>query len=45
LTQADYRKTVEPRGFAGTTIVGTELATLRLPANTWGCCSPTVSAG
>jgi len=32
LTEADYRKAVEASGFAGTTIVGTELATLRLPA-------------
>ena len=32
LTEADYRKAVEAGGFAGTTIVGTDLATLRLPA-------------
>ena len=32
LTEADYRKAVEAGGFAGNTIVGTELATLRLPA-------------
>ena len=32
LTQADYRKTVEASGFTGITIVGTDLATLRLPA-------------
>ncbi|TMH05584.1 MAG: hypothetical protein E6H67_08410 [Betaproteobacteria bacterium] len=32
LTQADYRKTVEAGGFTGNTIVGTDLATLRLPA-------------
>jgi ribonuclease Z len=31
LTEADYRKTVEAGGFTGTTIVGTDLATLRLP--------------
>jgi ribonuclease Z len=31
LTEADYRKAVEASGFAGTTIVGTDLATLRLP--------------
>jgi ribonuclease Z len=33
LTEADYRKAVEVSGFSGTTIVGTELATLRIPAN------------
>ncbi len=32
LTEADYRKAVESGGFSGTTIVGTDLATLRLPA-------------
>jgi len=32
LTQADYRKAVEAGGFAGNTIVGTDLATLRFPA-------------
>ncbi|HEY2996475.1 MAG TPA: MBL fold metallo-hydrolase [Methylomirabilota bacterium] len=32
LTEADYRKAVEASGFTGTTIVGTDLATLRLPA-------------
>jgi ribonuclease Z len=32
LTEADYRKAVESSGFTGTTIVGTDLATLRLPA-------------
>ncbi len=32
LTQADYRKVVEAGGFTGNTIVGTDLATLRLPA-------------
>jgi len=32
LTQADYRKAVEAGGFTGNTIVGTDLATLRLPA-------------
>ena len=31
LTQADYRKAVEAGGFTGTTIVGTDLASLRLP--------------
>ncbi len=31
LTEADYRKAVEASGFTGTTIVGTDLATLRLP--------------
>jgi ribonuclease Z len=32
LTEADYRKAAESGGFTGTTIVGTDLATLRLPA-------------
>ncbi len=32
LTEADYRKAVEAGGFTGTTIVGTDLATLRVPA-------------
>jgi ribonuclease Z len=32
LTEADYRKAAEAGGFTGTTIVGTDLATLRLPA-------------
>jgi len=32
LTEGDYRKAVEAGGFTGTTIVGTDLATLRLPA-------------
>ena len=32
LTQADYRKAVEASGFSGNIIVGTDLATLRLPA-------------
>lgn len=32
LTEADFRKAVETGGFAGTTIVGTDLASLRLPA-------------
>jgi ribonuclease Z len=32
LTEVDYRKAVEASDFAGTTIVGTELATLRIPA-------------
>ena len=31
LTQADYRSAVEASGFTGTTIVGTDLAALRLP--------------
>jgi ribonuclease Z len=31
LTEADYRKAVEAGGFTGKTIVGTDLATLRLP--------------
>ena len=33
LTEADYRKAVETSGFNGTTIVGTDLASLRLPLN------------
>jgi ribonuclease Z len=32
LTQADYREAVEAGGFTGNIIVGTDLATLRLPA-------------
>jgi ribonuclease Z len=32
LTQADYRKAAAAGGFTGTTIVGTDLANLRLPA-------------
>jgi ribonuclease Z len=32
LTDADYRKLVEASGFTGITIVGTDLATIRLPA-------------
>lgn len=32
LTEADYRKAVEASGFTGNTIVGVDLATLRLPA-------------
>lgn len=32
LTEADYRKAVEASGYKGNVIVGTELATLRLPA-------------
>jgi ribonuclease Z len=32
LSEADYRKAVEESGFAGKTIVGTDLGTLRLPA-------------
>jgi ribonuclease Z len=31
LTEADYRRAVEASGFSGTTIVGTDLVTLRLP--------------
>lgn len=31
LSEADYRKAVEDGGFTGNTIVGTELATIRLP--------------
>jgi ribonuclease Z len=32
LSEADYRKAVEEGGFTGTTIVGVDLATLRLPS-------------
>jgi ribonuclease Z len=32
LTEADYRKVVEAGGFTGNTIVGTDLASIRLPA-------------
>jgi ribonuclease Z len=32
LAEADYRKAVESSGFSGTTIVGTDLASLRLPS-------------
>jgi len=32
LIETDYRKAVEESGFAGKTIVGTELATVRLPS-------------
>ena len=32
LTEADYRKAVEAGGFTGKTIVGTDLAAIRLPA-------------
>jgi ribonuclease Z len=32
LTEADYRKVVEESGFKGNTIVGTDLASIRLPA-------------
>lgn len=32
LTQADYRKAVESSGFTGNIVVGTELASVRLPA-------------
>jgi ribonuclease Z len=32
LREADYQKAAEASGFTGTTIVGTDLATLRLPA-------------
>ena len=31
LTEADYRKAAEESGFTGKVIVGTDLATLRLP--------------
>ena len=31
LTEADYRKAVEESGFTGTIIVGTDLASVRLP--------------
>lgn len=33
LTEADYRKAVESSGYTGTTVVGTDLVSLRLPAN------------
>jgi ribonuclease Z len=32
LTEADYRKVVEASGFTGNIIVGTDLASVRLPA-------------
>lgn len=32
LTEADYRKAVEESGFAGNIVVGTDLASIRLPA-------------
>jgi ribonuclease Z len=32
LTEADYRKAIEDSGFTGNTIVGTDLASIRLPA-------------
>ncbi len=32
LTEADYRKAVEAGGFTGNTVVGTDLASIRLPA-------------
>jgi ribonuclease Z len=32
LTEADYRKAVEGSGFGGSTIVGTDIASLRLPS-------------
>ena len=32
LTEADYRKVVEASGFAGNVVVGTDLASIRLPA-------------
>jgi ribonuclease Z len=32
ITEADYRKAVEAGGFSGDTMVGSDLATLRLPA-------------
>jgi ribonuclease Z len=33
LTELDYRRAVEEGGFSGNTMVGSDLATLRLPAN------------
>jgi ribonuclease Z len=33
LTEADYTKTVQDGGFAGKIVVGTDLASIRLPAN------------
>jgi ribonuclease Z len=33
LTEADYRKAVQESGFTGNTVVGTDLASIRLPAN------------
>jgi ribonuclease Z len=32
LTEADYRKAAEASGFAGNIVVGTDLASIRLPA-------------
>jgi ribonuclease Z len=32
LTEADYRKAVQESGFAGNTVVGTDLSSIRLPA-------------
>ena len=32
LTEADYRKAVQESGFTGNTVVGTDLAAIRLPA-------------
>jgi ribonuclease Z len=32
LTEADYRKAVEASGFTGNIVVGTDLASIRLPA-------------
>jgi ribonuclease Z len=32
VTEADYRKAVQESGFTGNTIVGTDLASIRLPA-------------
>lgn len=32
LTEADYRKAVQESGFTGSTVVGTDLASIRLPA-------------
>jgi ribonuclease Z len=32
LTEVDYRKAAEDGGFTGTIVVGTDLASLRLPA-------------
>ena len=32
LTEGDYRKVVQDTGFTGSTVVGTDLANIRLPA-------------
>jgi len=32
LSEAEYRKVVQDSGFTGSTVVGTDLATIRLPA-------------